>query len=69
MITTTGPPERHPPSGIDVLVVGGGLGGLVAAVELYRHGHDVRIIESKAGIEELGKTGLYRLAASWHRTH
>ncbi len=45
---------REPPSGIDVLVVGGGLGALFGAIELYRQGHTVRIIESKAGIEGHG---------------
>lgn len=54
MITTSGPPERHRSTGIDVLVVGAGLGGLVAAVELYRHGHEVRIIESKSQMDQLG---------------
>lgn len=46
--------KREAPSGIDVLVVGAGLGGLFAAIELYRQGHDVRIIESKPRLEALG---------------
>ena len=45
---------REPLSGIDVLVVGAGLGGLFAAVELYRQGHNVRMIESKPKIEGFG---------------
>lgn len=32
-------------SGIDVLIVGAGVGGLVAALECYRKGHNVRIWE------------------------
>jgi 2-polyprenyl-6-methoxyphenol hydroxylase-like FAD-dependent oxidoreductase len=42
------------PSGIDVLVVGAGIGGLSAAIELWRKGHDVRVIEAKDGIADLG---------------
>ena len=54
MVAAFAYPDCQPSSGIDVLVVGAGLGGLVAAIELHRHGHSVRIIESKPGIEELG---------------
>jgi 2-polyprenyl-6-methoxyphenol hydroxylase-like FAD-dependent oxidoreductase len=46
--------KREVLSGIDVLVVGAGLGGLFAAVELYRQGHNVRVIEAKPGLEGLG---------------
>lgn len=46
---------RSPMSGIDVLVVGGGIGGLFAAVELHRKGHSVRVIESKERIEGIGQ--------------
>lgn len=46
--------ERQPGSGIDVLVAGAGLGGMFAAIELYRQGHNVRIIEAKPEIEGLG---------------
>ena len=47
--------ERESLSGIEVLVVGCGLGGLFAAIELYRQGHSVRMIELKSKIEGLGK--------------
>ena len=53
--------ERESPSGIDILVVGGGLGGLFAAIELYRQGHSVRIIESKPKIEGFGSFYLSKL--------
>ena len=46
--------ERCDPSGIDVLVVGAGIGGLFAAIELWRKGHDVRVIESKDKIQSIG---------------
>jgi 2-polyprenyl-6-methoxyphenol hydroxylase-like FAD-dependent oxidoreductase len=47
-------PERYSATDIDVLVVGAGLGGLFAAIELWRHGHTVRVIECKDQIEGLG---------------
>lgn len=46
--------ERQPASGVDVLVVGAGLGGLFAAIELYRQGHGVKVIEAKPAMEGLG---------------
>ena len=43
------------PTGIDVLIVGGGLGGLMAAVEMVRQGHNARVLEAKPEIEGLGE--------------
>ncbi|KZM26447.1 Salicylate 1-monooxygenase [Ascochyta rabiei] len=37
--------EREPPTGVSVLVVGAGIGGLSFAIEAHRKGHDVRVIE------------------------
>ncbi|KAJ4399524.1 hypothetical protein N0V91_009349 [Didymella pomorum] len=37
--------EREPSTGISVLVVGAGIGGLTFAIEAYRKGHDVRVVE------------------------
>ncbi|KAK2611791.1 hypothetical protein N8I77_005115 [Diaporthe amygdali] len=34
-------PQRHPETGIDVLIVGGGMGGLMTALECWRKGHNV----------------------------
>ncbi|MCJ1325539.1 hypothetical protein MMC10_002202 [Thelotrema lepadinum] len=38
--------KRYPASGINVLIVGGGLGGLFAAINCYRKGHNVKVLES-----------------------
>lgn len=34
-------PERHPDTGIDILIVGAGIGGLTTALECWRKGHNV----------------------------
>lgn len=38
-------PDRFPLSGISVLIAGGGVAGLLAALECWRKGHNVRIVE------------------------
>ena len=51
--------QREKLSGIDVLIVGAGLGGLNAAIEIYRQGHNVRLVEAKSQMEGLvGKSSL-----------
>lgn len=57
--------ERCPPSGIDVLIVGGGLGGMSAAIECHRKGHNVRIIEKRRDFDTFGE--LY--SASYLQTY
>ena len=43
-------PNRHPDTGIDVLIVGAGMGGLMAALECWRKGHNiVGILERNDG--------------------
>lgn len=44
-----------PPSGINVLIVGAGVGGLVAALECHRKGHNVRIWERSTSPAAGGK--------------
>jgi 2-polyprenyl-6-methoxyphenol hydroxylase-like FAD-dependent oxidoreductase len=41
-------------SGINVLIVGGGIGGLFCAVEMHRQGHKVRVLESKKDVDAIG---------------
>jgi hypothetical protein len=47
---STGLPKRYPETGIDVLIVGAGMGGLMTALECWRKGHNVvRILERNDG--------------------
>ncbi|TPX12501.1 uncharacterized protein E0L32_006913 [Thyridium curvatum] len=48
---------RLPPSGIKVIVVGAGFGGLAAAIECDRKGHSVVLYEKAADVEELQRIG------------
>ncbi|KAF1817298.1 FAD binding domain protein [Eremomyces bilateralis CBS 781.70] len=43
-----------PPSGIEMLIVGGGIAGLTLAIESYRKGHKVRVIERRDNFDGLG---------------
>ena len=49
------PVERLPETGISVLIVGAGVGGICAALECWRKGHHVRIIEKSNGPDVQGK--------------
>jgi hypothetical protein len=43
-------PERHPETGINVLIVGAGMGGLMTTLECWRKGHNiVGILERNDG--------------------
>jgi NADPH-dependent 2,4-dienoyl-CoA reductase/sulfur reductase-like enzyme len=46
--------QRYPLTTINVLVVGAGVGGLTAALECYRKGHNVRIFERESSITTAG---------------
>ena len=39
---------------VDVIVVGGGIGGLATALALGRAGHSVRVLEREAEFTEVG---------------
>ena len=47
--------KRFPLTDMDVLIVGGGIGGMSAAIECYRKGHDVRIIEKRRDFDTFGE--------------
>jgi len=42
------------PTGIKVGIIGGGIGGLTAAIECHRKGHSVRVFERKGWFESFG---------------
>ncbi|KAI1665709.1 UbiH 2-polyprenyl-6-methoxyphenol hydroxylase [Pyrenophora tritici-repentis] len=46
--------ERSSATDLSILVVGGGIGGLSFAIEAYRKGHNVRVIERRSGLSSLG---------------
>lgn len=67
--TTTNPrlPKRQPETGIDVLIAGAGIGGLITALECWRKGHNIiGILEQKDGpvYSGLYHTGMMRLMAN-----
>ncbi|KAI1504704.1 monooxygenase [Biscogniauxia marginata] len=47
---------RYPPSGIKVLIVGGGIAGLFTAIECWRKGHEVQVLERGSRISTAGDT-------------
>lgn len=52
----TGLPKRQPETGIDTLIVGAGVGGLMTALECWRKGHNVvSILERNDGPVYTGK--------------
>jgi 2-polyprenyl-6-methoxyphenol hydroxylase-like FAD-dependent oxidoreductase len=46
--------QREDPSGLDVLVIGGGIAGLGFAIEAYRKGHNVTLIERRPDFNDYG---------------
>lgn len=61
MVMAKGPARTKPvKSGIKVIVVGAGFGGLSCAIECHRHGHDVEVFEQAPAFAMLGmKVPLY----------
>jgi salicylate hydroxylase len=52
--TDTRAPGGRPGNGLSVAVVGGGIGGLSAALALLRAGFDVHVYEQASALEEIG---------------
>lgn len=46
---------RYPPTGIKVVVVGAGPGGLMTALECWRKGHQVEVLEKAPVFSTIGK--------------
>ncbi|KAI3322486.1 FAD/NAD(P)-binding domain-containing protein [Xylariaceae sp. AK1471] len=46
--------HRFSPTGISVIVVGGGVGGLLFALEAWRQGHDIEVFEKSPRLDTLG---------------
>ncbi|KAH7120988.1 hypothetical protein B0J11DRAFT_589838 [Dendryphion nanum] len=63
------PVGSYPPTGIDVLIVGTGLAGLVAAIECVRKGHNVRVLERNASINTAGDMYFMGLSATRFMKH
>jgi len=40
-------PHPQPTTGISVLIIGAGVGGIMSALECWRKGHTVRIVEQR----------------------
>ncbi|KKY23492.1 putative monooxygenase fad-binding protein [Diplodia seriata] len=58
------PVGSYPPSGLDVLVIGTGLAGLTASIELIRKGHNVQVLERNASINTAGDMYFMGLSAT-----
>jgi len=50
---------HKPKTGIKVVIVGAGFGGLCAAIECYRQGHDVELYESFKELKVRCRRGQY----------
>jgi monoamine oxidase len=55
MTVTLDPIRSYAPSGIDVLIAGGGIAGLYFALECIRNGHTVTVLESRTTVDPAGK--------------
>jgi monoamine oxidase len=55
------PVGSYEPTGIDVLIVGTGFAGLVAALECTRKGHNVRVLERNGSVNTAGEHCVTRL--------
>jgi hypothetical protein len=53
--------HRLSPTGISIVVVGGGIGGLMFALEAWRQGHDIKVFEKSTRLDTLGEPHSNRL--------
>lgn len=51
--------SRYPSSGINILVAGAGIAGLRFAIEAYRKGHEVCVIDRRPHFDDYGKIVQY----------
>lgn len=49
---------RYPSTGLKVLIVGGGPGGCLTALECWRKGHEVQVLEKSLANSPSGTTPL-----------
>ncbi|KAH6652633.1 hypothetical protein BKA67DRAFT_691983 [Truncatella angustata] len=47
---------RYAPTGINVKIIGAGVGGLLSALECWRKGHDVEVLERAPALSHIGDT-------------
>ncbi|KAI0893747.1 FAD/NAD(P)-binding domain-containing protein [Annulohypoxylon nitens] len=48
--------KRLSPTGISIIIAGGGVGGLMTALEAWRQGHDVQVFEKNLSLDTIGDT-------------
>jgi choline dehydrogenase-like flavoprotein len=56
------PVGSYESTGIDILIVGTGLAGLVAALECTRKGHNVKVLERSPTINTAGKSHVSQIS-------
>ena len=61
--------KRYPETGISVLIAGSGIGGLMTALECWRKGLSVEILERSAGPVFTGEMQQLRTAISSQESH
>lgn len=57
--------RRYPENGIKVVIIGAGVGGLQAAIECWRKGCDVTVLEKAEELSPLGPYSLIYLPTAY----